>query len=232
MAVGGERRQQAERREHEIEAVGGGCAPEVGPQREGDDTPLEQVRRDEVEDELRRECRQEDRRVAPPRRSGRREVEDERRADAEPARGDREAEPVGGHPPAEDVGQPAEDHRPTDGERQHPDGEDEPHDDEDRLGRDRDEAGELDLDAGRDGVGRDRAHERDERERAVGRQQQRSEGDRHEPGREQADQARAFEVPGFALALELENRVVGGARGGCGEGLAHPPKIGTPAGRA
>ena len=168
MVVRGEGGEEAERREHEIEPVGGRGAPEVVSERERDDAPLEQVRRDEVEDELRGECREQDRRVAPPRRPCPRKVEDECRADAVPARGDREAEPVGRHPAAEDVGKPARTIAAQTASGSI------------RTGRTNHMTTKIasvgiatkpgNSTSTRDviGVGRDRAHEREERERTLG----------------------------------------------------------------
>ena len=64
------------------------------------------------------------------------------------------------------------------------------------------------------------------------REKQTSERDGDEPGCEQAGAAQVHQVLRVALALELEDGVVGRAGWGRCECLGHSPKIGTPAGGA
>jgi hypothetical protein len=67
MAIRGEGGEEAERGEDEIEAVDESRAPQIVAKRDGDDRALECERRHEVEHELRRDRREIDGHVVPPR---------------------------------------------------------------------------------------------------------------------------------------------------------------------
>jgi hypothetical protein len=61
----------------------------------------------------------------------------------------------------------------------------------------------------------------------VRRQQERTERDDDEPGREQAGHSAPRQMLRFALSLELENRILGRARARCCNRLCHGTLIGT-----
>ena len=130
---------------------------------------------------------------------------------------------------ADDVGQLPEQHPQAHDERKHPHRQHEPHRHEHGLRGERDEAGKLDLDTRGDCVRSEARRQRHERQRSLPGKQQGAERNGYEPRCEQAGDVGPRQVLRLALALELENVVVGCASGARRNGLGHSTKIGTEA---